>query len=134
MGEPEQMDWLRFEDNRAQLHHLLLSSVERVGVVEVARHLGETPSALRNQVAGRRALPPGAFSICFLLDAEFRAAAVGVTGEVLSRPADLTPEEALRLLAVEAQAKGYVDRARVAELLQRMRPEDRQHLRAVGAP
>ena len=132
MTEPEQMDWIRLEDERASFARLLIASVQRIGIDEVARLLGETPSALRNQVAGRRALPPGTTGICFLLDRQFRADAVGLKGEVLSRPPDLSPEEALRLLAVEAGAKGYVPTERVQELLSRMRSEEGARIRAVA--
>ena len=92
LSEPEQMDWIRFEDQRAQLIHLEIASVERIGVVQVARLLSETPSALRNQMAGRRKMPPGTFAICWLLDPEFRLACAGLMGEELHRPPDLTPE------------------------------------------
>lgn len=115
----EQIDWIRFEDEGAQYDHLLLASVERVGIDVVARHLGITPSALRNQIAGRRKMQAGTSSICWRLDPEFRAALADMKGEVIARPPDLTPEEALREAMVHAQARGYIDCRDLARLYAR---------------
>lgn len=104
-----QIDWIGFEDEGVQLDHLVRASVQRTGVELVARHLDETPSALRNQLAGRRKLPEGTWSICWRLDPEFRADCAALKKEVLSRPPDLSPEEALREATVKAQARGYID-------------------------
>lgn len=119
----EQIDWIRFEDEGAQYDHLLLASVVRVGIDVVARHLRITPSALRNQVAGRRKMQAGTSSICWRLDGEFRTALAALKGEVLSRPPDLSPEAALREAMARAQARGYIDSRDLAEIYTRTRRE-----------
>ena len=118
---PEQLDWLRLEDNRASAFMLVAASVERLGVALVAAHMGQTPSALRNQLAGRRSLPDGCFIFCWLLDPLFRSALAGLCGEELIKPPDMTPEEAFRALTAEVIANGFVPKARVLELQSRMK-------------
>lgn len=121
---PEQTDWIRFEDNLAQVHHLTLASVERLGIPLVARFLRETPSALRNHVAGRRTLPPGTFAICYLLDPVFRRDLAGVCGEVLTKHADLTPEQALREAYATTSAQGFISKSDLADLMARTKRDD----------
>lgn len=120
----QQMDWITFEDEGAQLDMLLLASVERCTIAEVAKHLKVTPSHLRNIVAGRRTMLPGTFSICWRLDPIFRAACAALKKEVLSRPPDLTPEQSLREIVTKAQAKGFVALEDVAALYARTRTGD----------
>jgi len=119
----EQLDWVGFEDQGASLDHMVRASVERIGVVIVARHLEETPSALRNQLAGRRGLPEGTWSICWRLDSVFRASAADAMGEVLSRPPDLTPEQAMREVVALCTAGefGNAGKEKLYAIYQRMK-------------
>lgn len=122
-AEADQLDWISFEDEGAQLEILLLASVEQ-NLLEAAKHLRVTPSHLRNIVAGRRTMLPGTFSICWRLDAGFRAACAAVKKEVLSRPPDLSPEQALREMMAAARAKGFVALEDVSGLYARTRKGD----------
>lgn len=124
MSEAAQFDWVGFEDEGAQLDHLVRAAVQRLSVELVARHLEETPSALRNQVAGRRKLPEGTWSICWRLDAQFRADCAALKKEVLSRPPDLSPSDALREAVVKANARGYIDAAELAAIYARTKKEE----------
>lgn len=121
-----QMDWIGFEDQGASLDKMVRDSVERIGVVIVARHLEETPSALRNQLAGRRGLPEGTWSICWRLDPVFRAQCANAMGEALSRPPDLSAEQAMREILVLATAGefGNAAKEKVFELGRRMKREE----------
>lgn len=116
-----QIDWISFEDEGAQLHMLVIASVERIGITEVARHLHVTPSHLRNIIAGRRTMLPGTFSICWRLDPVFRADCAALKKEVLSRPPDLSPEDFAREVVARSQAKGFIASEDVASLYSRMR-------------
>jgi hypothetical protein len=131
-----QLDWLHLDDNRAQLARLLEAAAERVGIAELAHQLHEDPSTLRNQFAHRERKRPSADAeaLVYLLDRRYRHDKAAVCGEVLTRPADLTPEEALRELYVRAQAQGAVLKGDVADLMARTKRGDTDHAPLRVAP
>jgi hypothetical protein len=100
----------------------------------------EDPSTIDNQLARRGSRRPSSdlADLCDDLDPVYRSAKAALSGELLVRPPDMTPEETVRALLVEAQSKGFVPKERVAELASRMRlepktqPEPHTPLRAVG--
>ena len=123
-SDHRQTDWVSFADHRAQQRRLLKASVDRLGLARVAGVVGQAPSTISNQLSGLDANKrPSAdlHDVCWLLDPTYREHYAGVLGEVLSRPPDLTPEQALRDLAVKAQARGYVAVEDVTALLARTR-------------
>jgi hypothetical protein len=69
--------------------------------------LEQDPSTIRNQLAYRDGRCPSweVAALCFLLDSDFRSRAVGLCGEILTKPGDLSPEEALRLIAAKAASE-----------------------------
>jgi hypothetical protein len=107
VSEAEQIDWVRIEDHRASMRRLLKASADRVGVPHLAHTLEQDPSTIRNQLAYRDGRCPSweLAALCFLLDSDFRSRAVGLCGEVLTKPGDLSPEEALRLIAAKAASE-----------------------------
>jgi hypothetical protein len=136
----EQLDFIGMDDRLAARRRLLDESVRRLGLNEVAHQLREDPSTIDNQLARRGPKRPSAdlADICDDLDPVYRAAKAALMGELLVRPPDMTPEETVRALLVEAQSQGFVAKARVAEMVSRMRvepktqPEPHTPLRAVG--
>lgn len=116
MSDAEQIDWVSLDDHRASLRRLLKVSAERIGVCQLAHQLDEDPSTLRNQLAMREGKRPSwdLAALCFLLDPDFRAKAVGLCGEEVRRVGDLSPEEALRL--IQAKACANWDRRAVADV------------------
>jgi hypothetical protein len=132
-----QIDWISMDDKRASCRRLLADAAERVGIPNLAHWLDEDPSTLRNQLAHRERKRPSAEleDLVWLLDAEYRRLKAGVTGEVLTRPPDLTDGEALRLIHAKAQA-GWDRRAlaEIADILSRVGgTEDTWERRAVAA-
>lgn len=130
----EQLDWIQLEDHRVAAGRMLDQACHRIGVGELAHRLGEDPSTLVHQLkrdGGKR--PSGDLVlIALLLDREFRERLVGLRGEVLTRPADLTPEQVANEIGVLAGAKGYASKEEVFALLFRMRKADQAAaLRAV---
>lgn len=132
-------DFIGREDRLAARRRLLEESVRRLGLSEVAHQVKEDPSTIDNQIARRGKRRPSAdlADLCEDLDPVYRAGKAALMGELLVRPPDMTPEEAMRALLVEAQSQGYVDKVRVAELAARMRvstspAQVQPPLRAVG--
>lgn len=121
----EQMDWIGLADKRAAIARARAASVYRIGLSEVAHQLGEDPSTISNQIkhVGNRRESADLDDTCWLLDRVFREQKAGQAGEVLVRPADLTAEEALRLIVAKAQSSW--DRralAEVADIVARVKP------------
>lgn len=131
----EQLDWIRLDDHRAQLALLLERAAERVGVDRLAHWLHEDPSTLRNQLARRERKRPSSDleDLVWLLDPQYRHDKAAVTGELLTRPADLTPEQVANEIGVLAGAKGYASKEEVFSLLFRMRKAEQaaERLRSV---
>jgi hypothetical protein len=96
-----------FEDDFASCKRLLSESVARLGLSRVADIIRKDPSTIANQLSGvdpsKRPSADLVF-VCWLLDPEFRIALAKLKKEVISRPPDLEPEDALREIAVRAQA------------------------------
>jgi hypothetical protein len=99
-----QIDWVQLDDHRASMRRLLKAAADRIGILHLAHTLEQDPSTIRNQLAYRDGRCPSweLAALCFLLDSDFRSRAVGLCGEMLTKPGDLSPEEALRLIAAKA--------------------------------
>lgn len=120
----EQIDWIALDDQRSAARRLLEQSANRIGIAELSHWLGEDESTVRNQLAYRDRRRPSAEleHLCWLLDGEYRRLKANLKGEVLSKPPDLTPEQALREIAVRAQAEwGRCAATDVAGVLARTR-------------
>lgn len=121
--DPRQIDWISLEDKMASQRQLLASCADDVGIENLAHWLKQDPSTLRNQLARRDRKTPSADleHLVYIVCARYRSGKAALLGEELRRPADLTPEEAMREATVAAQAKGYIDAADLAAIYARMR-------------
>lgn len=106
LQEPEQMDWVTLEDKRAALRRFRKAGADRVGIPQLAHMMDLDPSTIRNGLARRDGKQECADldDLIWLLDPLYRQQKAGMCGEVLSRPPDLSPEQALREALAMAQA------------------------------
>lgn len=106
MGESiDQFDL--FEDRRAQLRRLRTASVARLGLTRVADVLHKDPSTVSNWLSGvdpSKRASADLEDVCWALDHIYRRDKAAVMGEVISRPPDLTPEQAIREVVALATA------------------------------
>lgn len=124
--DPRQIDWLSLEDKLASQRRLLESCAEDVGIENLAHWLKQDPSTIRNQLARRDRKSPSSDleNIVYVMCARYRSSKAALLGEELRRPADLSPDEALRELVTRAQAKGYLDVADATSIYARTRRSD----------
>lgn len=121
--DPRQIDWISLDDKMAAQRLLLASCAEDVGIENLAHWLKQDPSTIRNQLARRDRKAPSADleHMVYLTSSRYRERKAALLGEELRRPADLTPDEAMRELLARAQVNNYVPLADVASLYSRMR-------------
>lgn len=123
--DPRQIDWISLEDKLAAQRLLLAQCAEDVGIENLAHWLKQDPSTLRNQLARRERKTPSADleHMVYLMCARYRTSKASLLGEELRRPADLSPEDAMREATARALAKGYIDAADLAALFARTRKD-----------
>lgn len=126
-NEPEQFDL--FEDRRAQLRRLRIASVQRLTLTRVADVLGKDPSTVANWLSGAdpsKRASADLHDVCWVLDPVYRRDCTAVMGEVLSRPPDLSPEQAMREVAALATSGefGNGSKEKVFAIYRRMRRGD----------
>jgi hypothetical protein len=126
-----------FEDHLAACKRLLVESVHRLGLSRVADIIHQDPSTVSNQISGvdpKKRPSAQLVFVCWLLDREFRIALAKLKKEFLSKPPDLEPEDALREIAVRAQAS-FDKRALadVNEVLARVRRDSSWQQKAVAS-
>jgi hypothetical protein len=119
----EQLDMLKMEDGIFALRRAHDMAAQRIGIGELAHKLDEEPSTLVHQFKRDGKKRPSADSAfwCLILDDEFLRIAAALRGYLLTRPADLTPEEAMRTIELRAISDGFVSKTEVLSLLARMK-------------
>lgn len=123
----EQLDWYGMGDRLARRRQLLTESVYRIGLCEVAHKLKEDPSTIKHQLDRDDKKRPSADLADLLeeLDAEYRRAKAALLHERLLPEADLSPNDALRMIGVLAQSRfGVADKEAVQGVLARVRKDD----------
>jgi hypothetical protein len=123
------------EDLLARGRRLLHAAADRVHLLELAEHLHEDPSTLRNQLERRERKRPSAdlLLVTYLLDEQLQEDMARLVGKELSEPPDLTPEQFAR--EAVAYAQQHADRttaAHLVELYRRVRSGEATKLREVG--
>ena len=115
-----------FEDRRAQRRRLRAASVARVGLTRVADLLNKDPSTVANWLSGAdpsKRASADLDDVLWVIDPVYRHDSAAIMGEVIQRPPDLEPEDAMREIAALATAGefGNAAKAKVFAIYQRMK-------------
>jgi hypothetical protein len=122
-GAPTQLDWFRFEDILHEADELLCKRAQDFGVKELAFRLKVKPGTIHNQLSHDDEKKPS-FELALLvayLDDEFRAKLMALFGDVLSKPPDLEPSDALQMIGERSPSWGKHTHSEVSSILARVR-------------